>query len=152
MVLKMKLLILLLLLISNPAFSKPSHFSSVIGSALQCSDQVSAIYFNDYMATYFGKPEFTSGGANWWKVSGRLFNSQLEYIFVGVNQDFIGATFTDTPDKLMANIKSSTGLDYKQAGAEKWVAPTYSVIIKYNDNTTPSKMFCIGSPYSSSLS
>ena len=141
-------LIALFMLVSNTALAVPSHFSIVVGSALVCRSQVSAEYFNDYMATYFGKPAFTSGGASWWKVSNTLFNSQLEYIFVGSNHDFIGATFKDNPDKLIANVKGSMGIDYRQKATEKWVAPTYGVIIKYNDKTTPSKMFCIGSPYS----
>ena len=146
----MKKLILTSLFIfaSNTAHAVPSHFEIVVGSALLCRSQVSAEYFNDYMATNFGKPAFTSGGASWWKVSSTLFGSQLEYIFVGSDQDFIGATFKDAPDKVIANLKDSMGIDYQQKATEKWVAPTYGVIIKYNDKTTPTKMFCIGSPYS----
>lgn len=143
--------ILAFMFVSHTALAVPSHFSTVVGSALLCRSQVSAEYFNDYMATYFGKPAFSYGGANWWKVSSTLFGSQLEYIFVGSNQSFIGATFKDDPDKLAANVKISMGIDYRQKATEKWVAPTYGVIIKYNDKTTPSKMFCIGSPYSSGL-
>jgi hypothetical protein len=146
----MKKLILILpfLFCSHSASAEPSHFSDVIGSALLCKDQVSSVYFNDYMTNNFGKSEFTSGGANWWKINGKLFNSKLEYIFVGENYDFIGATFADAPDKLIAKIKSATGMGYQQDGAEKWVTPTYGVIIKYNDNVAPSKMYCIGSPSS----
>ena len=146
----MKKLILILpfLYCSHPGFAEPSHFTDVIGSALLCKDQVNSAYFNDYMNNNFGKSEFTSGGANWWKMNGKLFNSKLEYIFVGVDYDFIGATFADAPDKLVAKIKSATGMDYQQEGAEKWVTPAYGVIIKYNDNVAPSKMFCIGSPSS----
>lgn len=151
---KMWKLILTLLFISNSALASPSHFTTVIGSALLCKDQVSATYFNDYMSTYFGKPAFTSGGANWWKLSDndKLFNSPVEYIFVGLELDFIGATFKDTPDKLIANVKDALGIDFKQVTVEKWVAPTYGVIIKYYDKNTPTKMFCIGTPYSPDLS
>jgi hypothetical protein len=141
----------LLILVSNTALAAPSHFSITVGSALLCRSQVSSAYFNDYMATFFGKPAFTSGGANWWKVSDTLFGSQLEYVFVGTDLDFIGATFKDTPDRLIANVKSSVGIDYQQKEAEKWVTPSYSALIKYNDNNTKSKMFCIGSPYSPDL-
>ena len=111
MVILVKNFILLALLVGNVAFATPNHFSSVVGSALVCRDQISAEYFNGYMTTYFGKPAFTSGGANWWKVDDQLFNSEVEYIIVGAGQDFIGATFKDDPDKLMAKIRDYMGLD-----------------------------------------
>jgi hypothetical protein len=147
MIIIIKNLILLALLVSNVAFATPSHFSSVVGSALVCRDQISAEYFNDYMTTYFGKPAFTSGGANWWKVDDKLFNSEVEYIIVGLDQDFIGATFKDDPDKLMTKLRDYMGMDYSRMDVEKWVAPTAGVIIKYYDKATPSKMYCIGSPH-----
>ena len=124
----------------------PSHFSIVIGSAIVCRDQVSADYFNMYMNTYFGKPEFNTGGANWWKVNATIFNTPVEYIFVGLGQDFIGATFKDSPDKLVVNIRDSTGIDYRQIGTEKWVAPTAGVLIRYYDKNASSKMYCFGLP------
>jgi len=143
---KKLMLTLPFLLLSLSASAEPSHFTDVIGSALLCRDQISSVYFNDYMTNNFGKSEFSSGGASWWKINGKLFNSKLEYIFVGENDDFIGATFADAPDKLIAKIKGATGMSYRQDGADKWVTPTYGIIIKYNDNAAPSKMFCIGSP------
>lgn len=146
MISAMSNLIWLSLLFSGLAFAAPSHFSTVIGSALVCNDQVNADYFNGYMKRFFGAPAFMAGGANWWKVNESLFNSSSEYVFVGVDQDFIGATFKDSPDKLITNVKGVTGIEYKQMGAERWVAPTYGVLIKYYDKKTPSKMFCIGSP------
>lgn len=139
------------LFFSFAASAEPSHFSDVIGSALLCRDQISSAYFSGYMTQFFGKSEFNSGGASWWKVNGKLFDSKLEYIFVGENKDFIGATFADAPDKLIEKIKSATGMSYQQDGVGKWVTPTYGVIIKYNDITAPSKMFCIGSPTISSM-
>lgn len=149
--LNLKKYILLLLFFSDIALAAPSHFSIVIGSALVCLDQVSAGYFNDYMGTHFGKPAFTSGGANWWKVDEKLFNAEVQYIFVGAGQDFIGATLKDDPDKLIAKIRGSTGMDYKQMDVEKWITPTGGVIIKYHDQTTPSKMYCIGAPHTPGL-
>ena len=147
-------LILTLLFISNTSLAAPSHFSTVVGSALLCRDQVSATYFNDYMTTYFGKPAFSSGGANWWKLSDndKLFNSQVEYIFVGQELDFIGATFKDNPDIVIANVKELIGIDFKQVAIEKWTVPTFGVLIKYHDKNTPSKMFCIGAPHTHELS
>lgn len=142
---KKLMLTLPFMIFSLSASAEPSHFSDVIGSALLCRDQISSVYFSDYMTQFFGKSEFNSGGASWWKVNGKLFNSKLEYIFVGENNDFIGATFADAPDKLIEKIKSATGMSYQPDGADKWVTPTYGVIIKYNDITAPSKMFCNGS-------
>lgn len=37
-------------------------------------------------------------------------------------------------------------MDYQQMGVDKWVSPSGGVIIKYDDKTTPSKLYCIGSP------
>lgn len=108
---------------------------------------MSVDYFNDYIKTYFGKPAFNAGGANWWKVNESIFNSPVEYIIVGLGQDFIGATFKDSPDKLIVNVRDSMGIDYKQVGVEKWVAPTAGVLIKYYDKNTPRKMYCFGSPH-----
>jgi len=140
-------LILLSLFASGIACAAPSHFSIVIGSALVCRDQVSVDYFNDYMRTYFGAPAFNAGGANWWKVNESIFNSPVEYIIVGAGQDFIGATFKDSPDTLIVNVRDAMGIEYKQIGPEKWTAPTAGVLIKYYDKTTPSKMYCYGWPH-----
>jgi len=141
-------LIWLSLLFGGLAFAAPNHFTIVIGSALVCNDRVSADYFNGYMKRFFGEPAFNTGGANWWKVNESLFNSSSEYVFVGVGHDFIGATFKDSPDKLIANVKGAMGVEYRRMGAESWVAPTSGVLIKYYDKKTPSKMFCISSPSS----
>lgn len=143
----MKKILLLMLFASNMVFAAPSNFSGVIGSALLCRDQVSAEYFNDYMKIHFGKPAFTTGGANWWEVNEILFSAEVQYIFVGSNEDFIGATFKGNPEQLIAKIKSYIGIDYKQRNARKWVASTAGVIIKNNDRTTASKMYCIGAPH-----
>ncbi|OGS99537.1 MAG: hypothetical protein A3F73_03185 [Gallionellales bacterium RIFCSPLOWO2_12_FULL_59_22] len=140
------ILISLSLLLSGLACAAPNHFSIVIGSALVCNDQVSADYFNGYMERFFGAPAFSAGGANWWKVNENIFNSSSDYVFVGVGRDFIGATFKDSPDKLIANVRSVMGIEYKQMGAERWRAPSSGVLIKYYDKKTPSKMYCIGSP------
>ena len=147
MISMMRNLIGLSLLFSGLAFAAPNHFSIVIGSALVCNDRVSADYFNGYMQRFFGAPAFKAGGANWWKVDESIFNASSEYVFVGAGLDFIGATFRDSPDKLIANVRGAMGIEYKQMGAERWIAPTSGVLIKYYDKKTLSKMYCIGSPY-----
>lgn len=140
-------LLLLSLLVSGLATAAPANFSIVIGSALVCHDQVSSAYFNDYMQKAFGAPAFAAGGANWWKVSDNLFNAAVEYVFVGREYDFIGATFKTSPTELIASVRNSTGIDYKQIRAEMWVAPTSGALIEYHDKNTSSKMYCIGSPH-----
>ena len=139
--------ILTSLCVCGAALAAPSHFPIVIGSALTCRDQISVDYFNDYMKTYFGNPAFVAGGASWWKVSESIFNSPLEYVFVGYGQDFIGATFKDSPEKLLSNVRDSTGMEYRKTGTEKWEAPTSGVLIKYYDKNASSKMYCFGSPH-----
>lgn len=137
----------LALLLGGVAVAAPNNFSVVIGSALVCRDQVSSDYFNAYMQTHFGKPAFDAGGANWWKVNESLFDSSAEYIFVGRGLDFIGATFKETPDALIENVKGATGIEYKLMSRERWVSPTSGVLIRYYDKNTPSKMFCVGYPH-----
>lgn len=137
----------LALLACAPVSAAPSHFPIVIGSALVCRDQVSSDYFNDYMLTHFGAPAFSAGGANWWKVNESIFNSPVEYVFVGVEVDFIGATFKDSPEKLIGNVKAAMGIEYKAEGSERWVATSYGVLITYHDRSTPSKMYCFGYPH-----
>lgn len=137
----------LALLLCGPAVAAPNNFTIVIGSALVCQDQVSADYLNDYMQTHFGAPTFEAGGANWWRVNENIFNSSAEYVLVGRGLNFIGATFKESPDALIENVKSATGIAYRQMSAERWVAPTYGVLIRYYDQNTPSKMYCLGYPH-----
>jgi hypothetical protein len=135
------------LLFCVPAVAAPNHFPSVIGSALVCRDQVSSDYFNDYMLTYFGAPAFSKGGANWWKVNENIFNTPVEYVFVGLGTDFIGATFKVSPAELISKVKDTMGIEYKPENGERWIATSYGVLITYHDKITPSKMYCFGYPH-----
>ncbi|MFA6921692.1 MAG: hypothetical protein WC216_07585 [Gallionella sp.] len=144
-----KRLILLSAFISGAAFTSPDNFSIVVGSALVCHDQVSSNYFDDYMRRFFGKPVFSSGGANWWKVNEKLFDANVQYIIVGLSQDFIGATFKEQPEKLIEKLRDNMGMNFTLTKDGMWVAPSAGVIIRYHDKNTPSKMYCMGSPHSS---
>ena len=132
----------------KPRIIAPTHFSIVVGSALVCTDQVNSDYFNEYMQRYFGKPSQVWGGANWWKVEEKLFNSEVQYIIGGLGQDFIGATFKDIPENLATKQKGYLGMNFRQMEAEKWVSATSGIIIRYYDQNTPSKLYCMGSPHS----
>jgi hypothetical protein len=137
----------LALLLCGPAIAAPNNFSIVIGSALVCLDQVSADYLNGYMRTHFGAPAFQAGGANWWRVNESLFNSSVEYVLVGRGLDFIGATFKEEPEELIENARNATGIEYRPLNRERWRTPTYSVLIRYYDQKTHSKMYCLGYPH-----
>lgn len=50
------------LFISGQVAAAPGNFSSVIGSALVCNDQVNSAYFNGYMKRFFDAPAFTARG------------------------------------------------------------------------------------------
>ena len=132
---------------SVSAFAVPSHFSVTIGSALLCRDQIDAIFFKDYMVTYFGAPNKVEGGAYWWNVSATLFGAQLDSIFVStedLSSTFIGAVFVDTPDVLRQKILNSTGVTHRiTTNPERWISPTLSIILKYYSSATPSKMYCL---------
>lgn len=147
MVAMMRKLLWFSLLFGGLAVAAPSHFPIVIGSALVCRDQVSSDYFNDYMLTYFGAPAFTAGGANWWKVNESIFNTPVDYVFVGLGTDFIGVTFKVSPDTLITRVKDAMGVEYTQAGSERWTSSSYGVLITYHDKTAPSKMYCFGFPH-----
>ncbi|MEJ1958180.1 MAG: hypothetical protein WDM70_00900 [Nitrosomonadales bacterium] len=129
------------------AVAVPGHFSSTIAPALLCHNQIDSYFLTDYMITYFGKPSKIEGGAYWWKVTGTLFGAKLDSIFV--NQEntasmFIGAVFSDPPDTLRQNITSATGVSFKETGnSERWISPSFSVLLKYNIPATPSKMYCL---------
>jgi hypothetical protein len=138
---------LLWLLPSGMAVAAPSHFPIVICSALVCRDQVSSDYFNDYMLTCFGAPAFSAGGTNWWKVNESIFNTPVEYVLAGLGTDFIGATFKVSPVALIASVKNSMGVEYKQVNGETWVSTSYGGLLTYHDRTTPSKMYCFGCPH-----
>lgn len=147
MVLMISMMALLSVFIGGPAVASPENFSIVIGSALLCRDQVSSDYLNDYMQRFFGKPAFSSGGANWWKVHEKLFDSNVQYIIVGLGQDFIGATFKEPPESLIDNLRNNTGIDFTPMKNGMWNASSSSVLIRYYDKNTPSKLYCMGSPH-----
>jgi hypothetical protein len=147
---RFKILVLICtgMLSSLPALAvPPGHFSSTIGSALLCQDQIDSYFFTDYMITYFGQPTKVEGGAYWWKVQSTLFGAKLDSIFVSqesTSSVFIGATFVDLPDDLRQKIQDATGVTYKAtANPEQWSSPSFSVILKYNSSETPSKLFCL---------
>ena len=116
-------------------------------SALLCQDQIDSFYFKDYMNANFGPPSKVEGGAYWWSVPGTLFGAKLDSIFVSkedVSSVFVGAIFADDPDSLRQKILDSTGVTYKVTGnPEKWISPSFGVMLKYNVSNTPSKMYCL---------
>jgi len=130
-----------------PALAVPSHFSVTIEPALLCQDQIDAYYFTDYMVANFGPPTKVEGEANWWTVSTTLFGAKLDSVFVSNSETssvFIGAIFADATDVLRQKIQDSTGVIYQVTNnPEQWASPNFSVMLKYNSPSTPSKMYCL---------
>jgi hypothetical protein len=136
---------------SFPALAVPSHFSSTIGSALLCQDQIDGYYFTDYMVENFGQPTKTEGGAYWWKMPSTLFpitlfGAQVDSIFVSQENTtsvFIGAMFVASPDALLKSIRTTTGISYQvTSNPERWISPMFSTLVYYNKTQTPSKLYC----------
>jgi hypothetical protein len=127
------------------AKTAPSDFSTVIGHALVCQDQVESGYMRQYMSKHFGKPEFVSGGASWWRVDNFLYGASVKYVFVGDGMNFLGATLMDPPESLIKKIAKETGIAYTPKGAGHWVG-NGGHLLKFNDRATPSKMYCLGWP------
>ncbi len=122
----------------------PSHFASTIGAVITCRSQVRQDHMNDYMHTFFGEPIMSDGGANWWKVDAKLFSGTVAYIFVSNTEgkDFVGATFNEDAKSLVDLLAKTEGIKFTEDGFEKWKSPGFSIILKLNDTTVHSKMYC----------
>lgn len=137
------------LLCFNTVFSQtiPSNFEVKIGGAISCDDNVNADYLIEYMNKFFGSPEKTEGGAYWWRLNAQLFNTPILFVFIsqrGSGYDFIGATFKDAPEAVMARVTERLGPVFQPLGKGKWESSRNSVLLRYYDRITPSKMYCSG--------
>lgn len=147
--LTLKLIILFMLfLMPVLAFaSSPANFGEVIGGSISCDDQVDAAYLIRYMRQFFGQPEKTEGGAYWWRLNEKLFDTPILFVFVsqdGSGYDFVGATFKDSPQALMKRVTRINGALFFADGHEIWESSRNSMLLRYHDRVTPSKMYCAG--------
>jgi hypothetical protein len=108
----------LLMIASFPGstLAAPSTFSTTIGSALLCLDQIDPFYFWSYLNEFFGPPYKNEGGAYWFKVQTTLWGAPISDVLVSDGSDqviFLAAAFTNIkPDALSSAISGSTGIGY----------------------------------------
>ncbi len=101
---------------SRPVFAAPSTFSTTIGTALLCLDQIDPLYFWSYLNQFFGPPYKKEGGAYWFKTSTTLWGTSVSDVLVSDGSGkviFLAATFAEaSPGELSNAISGSTGLKY----------------------------------------
>ena len=131
---------------SGPALAVPSTFSTTIGSALLCLDQIDPYYFWSYLNEFFGPPYKNEGGAYWFKVQATLWGAPVSDVLVSDGSGrvvFLAAAFTSTkPDALSSAITGSTGMGYTASEPIQYsplMSNMGSKIIYFGQN---SKVYC----------
>ncbi len=131
---------------SGTALAAPSTFSTTIGSALLCLDQIDPYYFWSYLNEFFGPPYKKEGGAYWFKVQTTLWGAPVSDVLVSDGSGrviFLAAAFTDTkPDALSSAISGSTGMGYMKSESIQYsplMSNMGSKIIYFGQN---SKVYC----------
>ena len=93
----------------------PSTFSTTIGSALLCIDQIDPFYFWTYLSKFSGPPYKKEGGAYWLKVQTSLWGASISDVMVSDGSDqlmLLAAVANAKPDKLSVAIVASAGISY----------------------------------------
>ena len=136
---------LLLCMLALPAWSAPSTFGPVIGSALLCRSHLDNDYFQTYLTTAFGPSYKHEGGAYWFKADGTLWGAPVTDIMVSDDTSelvFVGAVADMAPDKLEQSIRSEVGVRHTAADASRFPVRESrpgSRIIYFKDK---SKIYC----------
>lgn len=128
------------------ALAAPSTFSTTIGSALLCLDQIDPLYFWSYLNRFFGPPYKKEGGAYWFKTPTTLWGAPVSDVLVSDGSDrviFLAAAFTNTkPDALSSAIFGTTGIGYTKSEPTQYsplASNSGSNIIYFGQN---SKIYC----------
>ena len=128
------------------ALAAPSTFSTTIGTALLCLDQIDPFYFWSYLNQFFGPPYKNEGGAYWFKVQTTLWGAPVSDVMVSDGSGrviFLAAAFTSMkPDALSSAISGSTGIGYTKSEPIQYsplMSDMGSKIIYFGKN---SKVFC----------
>lgn len=104
---------------SRSVFAAPSTFSTTIGPALLCLDQIDPLYFWSYLNRYFGPPYKKEGGAYWFKTPTTLWGAPVSDVLVSDGSGrvlFLAAAFSNTkPDALSSAIYGMTGIGYTKS-------------------------------------
>lgn len=111
------------LLLATPCqqgtLAAPSTFSTTIGPALLCLDQIDPLYFWSYLNRYFGPPYKKEGGAYWFKTPTTLWGAPVSDVLVSDGSGrvlFLAAAFSNTkPDALSSAIYGMTGIGYRKS-------------------------------------
>jgi hypothetical protein len=124
----------------------PSTFSTVVGNALLCLNDVDNKYFYSYLQAAFGAPYKHDGGAFWFKTTdATLWTAPILEVIVSDDTSplvFIGAVADTTPEKLEPLILTASGLHYTKKDASAFPlreAMAGSRIVYFN---TRSKVYC----------
>jgi len=128
------------------ALAAPSTFSTTIGTALLCLDQIDPLYFWSYLNRFFGPPYKKEGGAYWFKTPTTLWGAPVSDVLVSDGTGrviFLAAAFTNTkPDALSSAILGTTGIGHTKSEPAQYSPLTSGVgsnIIYFGQN---SKIYC----------
>ena len=125
-----------LVLASAPlqAAQAPPTFSTVIGHALLCLNQMDAGYFHAYLTKAFGPAYKHEAGAWWFRAGTTLWNVPVSEVMVSdgdSSQTFIGAIVDVPPEQLETAITTAMGIRHKKTDASQYPlreSPAGSVI------------------------
>lgn len=136
----------LLMIAPCPVLAAPSTFSTTIGSALLCLNQIDPFYFWSYLNQFFGPPYKNEGGAYWFKVQTSLWGAPISDVMVSDGSGqvvFLAAAFTNTkPAALSGAISGSTGIGYTESEPTQYspmMSNLGSKIVYFGQN---SKIYC----------
>jgi len=128
------------------ALAAPSTFSTTIGPALLCLDQIDPFYFWSYLNQFFGPPYKNEGGAYWFKVQTTLWGAPISDVLVSDGSGqviFLAAAFTNTKPVALSNaISGNTGIGYTNSEPIQYspmMSNLGSKIIYFKQD---SKIFC----------
>jgi hypothetical protein len=140
------LLLLSVLAAASAQAAPPSTFSTVVGNALLCLNDIDNKYFYSYLQAAFGAPYKHDGGAFWFKTTdATLWSAPILEVVVSDDTSplvFIGAVADTTPEKLEPLILTASGLRYTKKDASAFPlreAMAGSRIVYFD---TRSKVYC----------
>lgn len=90
------------LLLSTAVWSQDATFSTTLGMAVLCLDDLSPGYFYDYMRRK-QRPYKTEQGAYWFRTAERLFGAPITEVFISDGSSryaFVGAVSSLSPSEL----------------------------------------------------
>ncbi len=138
-----KLIIVLFLLIATQASAKVTLTD--IQSAISCNAGITSNYWIRELTNTYGKPDYTQGGAHWFKVTGQMYGSQVSHVFVSISKyyNFVGVLFVDPPTKLVDSIQTSREFPTNVFATNGYWTGADSRLIMWHQGKY-AKVFCSG--------